>query len=58
MRFICEPVADAEQGLEWLKNRKPDMILLDWMLPGIDGIEFIRRLRANEFWASYAHCQR
>jgi two-component system phosphate regulon response regulator PhoB len=27
------------------------MILLDWMLPGIDGIEFIRRLRANEFLA-------
>ena len=50
--FVCEPVRDAEQGLEWLKNQQPDMILLDWMLPGIDGIEFIRRLRANEFLAS------
>ncbi|MDX1572785.1 MAG: phosphate regulon transcriptional regulator PhoB [Methylophaga sp.] len=50
--FVCEPAKDAEQGLEWLKNQQPDMILLDWMLPGIDGIEFIRRLRANEFLAS------
>jgi two-component system phosphate regulon response regulator PhoB len=49
--FICEPVSDAEQGLEWLTKSRPDLILLDWMLPGIDGIEFIRRLRANEFIA-------
>ena len=50
--FDCESVADAEQGLTWLKNKQPDLILLDWMLPGIDGIEFIRRLRANELWAN------
>lgn len=50
--FNCEAVKDGETGLEWLKNQQPDMILLDWMLPGIDGIEFIRRLRANEFLAS------
>lgn len=46
--FSCEPHSTAEQGLDWLKTNHPDMILLDWMLPGIDGIEFIRRLRANE----------
>ena len=50
--FTCEASKDAESGLEWLKNQQPDMILLDWMLPGIDGIEFIRRLRGNEFLAS------
>lgn len=50
--FDCNPVGDAEQGLEWLKNQRPDMILLDWMLPGMDGIEFIRYLRANEDWAA------
>lgn len=50
--FACEVAKDAEQGLELLKTQQPDMILLDWMLPGIDGIEFIRRLRANEFLAS------
>lgn len=49
--FVCEPVSDGEQGLAWLKDKQADLILLDWMLPGIDGIEFIRRLRANEFLA-------
>jgi len=49
--FVCEPVADGEQGLKWLGQAKPDIILLDWMLPGIDGIEFIRRLRSNEYTA-------
>jgi two-component system phosphate regulon response regulator PhoB len=49
--FECMPVGEAEQGLALIKEQKPDLILLDWMLPGIDGIEFIRRLRANEFLA-------
>jgi len=50
--FDCESVGNAEKGLDWLKNQQPELILLDWMLPGIDGIEFIRRLRAVESWAS------
>lgn len=49
--FECDAVGDAESGLEQLKKVQPDIILLDWMLPGIDGIEFIRRLRANEYYA-------
>lgn len=50
--FGCDSVGDGETGLDFLKNQQPDIILLDWMLPGIDGIEFIRRLRANEFLAN------
>jgi len=50
--LTCDSVGDGEAGLDFLKNQQPDMILLDWMLPGIDGIEFIRRLRANEFLAN------
>jgi two-component system phosphate regulon response regulator PhoB len=49
--FQCEAVSNAEQGLNVLRQRQANLILLDWMLPGIDGIEFIRRLRANEFIA-------
>jgi two-component system phosphate regulon response regulator PhoB len=50
--FECELVSDAELGFDSLNRQHPDLILLDWMLPGMDGIEFIRRLRANEFLAN------
>lgn len=38
----------AEQGLNLVRNALPDLILLDWMLPGMSGIEFARCIRANE----------
>ncbi|OUR65834.1 phosphate regulon transcriptional regulatory protein PhoB [Methylophaga sp. 42_25_T18] len=50
--FECELVSDGELGFEALNRQQPDLILLDWMLPGMDGIEFIRRLRGNEFLAN------
>ena len=31
-----------------VKKKLPDLILLDWMLPGITGLEFARRLRGDE----------
>ena len=46
--FECESVGDAEQALKYLEKQQAKLILLDWMLPGIDGIEFIRRLRASD----------
>lgn len=52
MGYDYVAASDGEQGLECLNVQQPDLILLDWMLPGIDGIEFIRRLRANEFLAN------
>jgi DNA-binding response OmpR family regulator len=35
----------AEQGLEIFSNTQPDLIILDINLPGIDGFEFLHRLR-------------
>ena len=49
--FECDAVSDAESGLALLAQQRQDIILLDWMLPGVDGIEFIRRLRSNEYFA-------
>ncbi len=39
--------ADAETALRLLNESLPDLILLDWMLPGMSGIDFARRLRAD-----------
>jgi len=41
-------VADAEAAQSIVRNALPDLVLLDWMLPGMSGIEFARRLRADE----------
>jgi two-component system response regulator (stage 0 sporulation protein F) len=35
----------GEEALELLKNQKPNLILLDIKMPGIDGVETLRRLR-------------
>jgi two-component system response regulator AtoC len=39
------PVADAEQALANLDNIAPDIITLDVVLPGLDGLETLRRLK-------------
>ena len=38
----------AEVALTLVKNALPDLILLDWMLPGASGVEIARKLRADE----------
>jgi two-component system phosphate regulon response regulator PhoB len=39
--------ASAEEGLRRIEEELPDLVLLDWMLPGQSGIELARRLRAD-----------
>lgn len=38
----------AEQALQLVRHALPDLVLLDWMLPGISGIELARRLKADK----------
>ncbi len=38
--------ADATVALEWCAGNEPDLILVDYMMPVMDGLEFIRRLQA------------
>lgn len=38
----------AEEALSLINRALPDLILLDWMLPGMTGIELARRLRADQ----------
>ena len=45
--FIPQRSINAEMAEQSLKNNKPDLILLDWMLPGMSGIDFLKRVRIN-----------
>lgn len=44
--YGVEHVGSGEAGLAALQARVPDMVLLDLMLPGMDGLEVCRRMRA------------
>ena len=39
--------ADGEEGLMLVDERQPDLVVLDWMLPKVSGIEVCRRLRSR-----------
>ncbi len=39
--------ADGEEGLVLIDERAPDLVVLDWMLPKVSGVEVCRRLRAR-----------
>ena len=45
--YDVETVARGDDADTRLKERVPDLIVLDWMLPGLSGIELCRRLRAR-----------
>jgi DNA-binding response OmpR family regulator len=40
-------VADGEAALEDAQRSRPDLVLLDWSMPGRSGLEVCRELRAN-----------
>ena len=44
--MVVESVADGESALARIRQHAPDVVILDVMLPGIDGLETCRRLRA------------
>lgn len=46
--YECIGVDNAEMALAVIKDALPDLIVLDWMLPQMSGIEFARILRSNE----------
>ncbi len=43
--FSCEIARDGITALETFKQQKPDVIILDLMLPGLDGLEVCTRIR-------------
>jgi len=45
--YQVDSAYDGETGLEVARENKPDLVILDWMLPGIDGL-FVSWPRRNK----------
>ena len=45
--FACSEVADAEKAEMAIARETPDLVLLDWMLPGVSGVDLARRLKRD-----------
>lgn len=45
--FQAQIARDGDEALLAIEERRPDLVLLDWMLPYVSGIEICRRLRRN-----------
>ncbi|MCB1968332.1 MAG: response regulator, partial [Candidatus Accumulibacter sp.] len=43
----CEAVLfqESPKGLQWCSENLPDLVIVDYMMPELDGLEFISRLR-------------
>ena len=49
--FAVQVASDTQRAFELMEKQVPDLILLDWMLPGQTGIEWARRLKKEEIFA-------
>ena len=45
--FKIDEAIDGEEGLKKLQEAKPDLVLLDLILPGLDGFEVLERMKDN-----------
>ena len=47
LHFSTGEAEDAMSGLRAARTRMPDLIMLDWSIPGMGGLDFVRSLRAQ-----------
>lgn len=46
--FSVRCAENAQQGQSLLDEMAPDLLVLDWMLPGLSGVEWVKRLRIDD----------
>jgi len=51
-RYEVSSAYTAQEGLEMLRRRQPDLLLLDLGLPDMDGLHIVERMRSNTQWQS------
>ncbi len=50
--YSVETAPDGEQGLECIRREAPDLIILDMMMPRMDGYAVVRALKEKPRWAT------
>ena len=45
--YVVHEASDGDEAVRWLDANRPDLVVLDVMLPGLDGLSILRRLRAE-----------
>jgi CheY-like chemotaxis protein len=45
--IVVDAAESAEVALEYLKDRRPDVIFMDHLMPGMDGLQAVREIKAN-----------
>jgi two-component system, chemotaxis family, chemotaxis protein CheY len=45
--FDVAEAGDGVEALAWVRTAMPDVVLLDWNMPAMNGLEFLRQLRAE-----------
>lgn len=57
-RMEVAAAADGPSAVEAIRERRPDVVVLDVMLPGIDGFEVLRRVRTTTCRQATTNCAR
>jgi DNA-binding response OmpR family regulator len=45
--YTVQEAADGSEAMAWLRDHRPELVVLDVMLPGVDGLEVLRHLRTQ-----------